>query len=466
MARISLFGLGTQSRAASVTAAMSQNLYYEQRPAGEKAQIVGYADPGLDLFAQAGDTKWRGLIPVEETVFFYGVHRGVFYEVNNAGVLTSRGTLNSTSGRVSMTHNGTVVLVVDGTDAYTYTIATTTFAQVTDVELIASPKTCTWIDQYFVVENGDEFQISTNGTTWPALDKAVPESSPDGMVLIFSDHGQLLPFGDISTEFWEDTGATDFPFAPIKSSTAEWGLASPWSLVKFNDSVAGLVKNRMGQVSVAVFAGTIPKKVSTPDIDSIINGYSAVNDATAISYMLNGHPMYQINFPTAGYSWRYDGLTGHWSSRKSYGSTRQRCEIGINYLNRTVFSDAANGNLYTLNQETYTENGDPIEVELVDDTLATQNLERFNIDRLRIDMETGVGLATGQGSNPQIMLQVSRDGGHAWGTEMWQTMGKIGAYRTRVEWRRLGFSDQVTFKLRITDPVKRVLVSAMINPPD
>jgi hypothetical protein len=43
-------------------------------------------------------------------------------------------------------------------------------------------------------------------------------------------------------------------------------------------------------------------------------------------------------------------------------------------------------------------------------------------------MEVGNGLATGQGSNPQIGLEVSRDNGKTWGAQMWKAIGAIGAY--------------------------------------
>jgi hypothetical protein len=455
-----------QSRSRAVSAARSQNIYFEQRPAGERNQVVAYGTPGLDLFTTAGDTAWRGLLPIETTDYLYGVHRGVHYQVDNAGTLTSRGTLNSSTGRVDMAHNGTVSMIVDGTDAYTYTISTTTLAEVSDGDLISNPKTCTWLDGYFIVENGSEFQISTDGSAWDATEKATPESSPDGIVRVFADHGELTVFGEISTEFWTNTGATDFPFAPLKSSTAEWGCAAPWSVCKFNDSVAFLAKNRMGEVAPAVMQGYIPRIIQSPDFAYEINSYSTVTDATAFSYMLGGHPMYQINFPTAGKSWLYDSLTGHFSPLKSSGITRQRNEIGVNYLAKTVISDYSSGRLYRLNQGTYSENGETIERELISETISSPDRDRFPVDCFRLDMETGVGLASGQGSNPMVMLQVSRDGGQTWGSELWRSAGKIGEYGRRVEWRRLGTSDQWTFKIRFTDPCKLTLLSATINQQD
>lgn len=464
--RVPLFGIGIQSRSRAVTPGGLVNLYTETRPVGEKAQIVAYGTAGLDLFTDAGDTPWRGLIPVETTDNFYGVHRGVFYQVDNAGIRTSQGTLNSVSGRVDMTHNGDVILMADGTDVYTYKISTDTFAEVSDGDLIANCKTCSWLDQQFLVENGTQFQISPDGSAWDATDVGVPESSPDGIVRLITDHGEATILGAVSTEFWASVPATDFQFAPNKAATAEWGCAAQNSVVKANDSVIFLAKNGDGQVSVVRLRGYTPEVISTPDLDHIINGYSVVSDATAFAYKLGGHPFYQINFPTADRSWLFDSFSNRWSRVQSYGSGRHRAEIGIQYLNRTVVSDYSSGRLYKINADTFTENGDTIESEMVSEGIRMPDGERFPVDRLRLDMETGVGLSSGQGSIPQVMLQVSRDGGQTWGSELFSSAGQIGKYKTRVEWRRLGISDQWAFKIRFSEPCKRVFVSASINPQD
>lgn len=468
MARIPLFGLGVQSRSRAVTSAQFQNFYIERRPEGEKSQLVAYGMPGLDLFKNLGDTPVRGMLSFEPDSLLYVVHRGMLYEINNAAVATSRGTLSTVSGKVSMAHDGTVIMIADGTYAYTYdTSSTSSFARITDPDLISNPSTVTWLDQYFIVENSLVFQIATDPTSWDATDIGVPETNPDSIVRIFSDHGEVLIFNDITIEPWANTGATDFPFAPIKSSVAEWGCAAKWSVCKFNDSVAFLAKNKLGQVSVALMKGYIPTVISTPDIDQIINSYSSVSDASAFSYMLGGHPMYQINFPSAGYSWLYDGRENFWSKLKSQDITRQRNEIGVEFINRTVVSDYTTGSIYNINPDTYSENGSMIEGEIISENISSPDGERFSVDRLRVDMETGVGLATGQGSDPQAMLQISRDRGQSYGTEMWRSFGKIGQYAKRIEWLRLGPTNtDINFKLRITDPVKRTIVSACINPKD
>jgi hypothetical protein len=55
-----------------------------------------------------------------------------------------------------------------------------------------------------------------------------------------------------------------------------------------------------------------------------------------------------------------------------------------------------------------------------------------------------VGQLNATAIDPQVMLRWSDDGGHTWSNSHWRSMGKTGAYGTRVLWRRLG----MTLKLR------------------
>jgi len=464
--RMPLFGIGMQGLSPVVTAKYMQNFYAEQRPAGERSQIAAHGFPGEDLFVDFGATAVRGTpLPVEQNDLLYVVHRGVLQEVNNTGTKAARGTLNTTSGYVEMAHNGTVIVIVDGTNGYTYNTSTASFATIASA-LPANPLTVTWIDGYFIAGFATgRFYISTDGTTWDALDFANAESNPDGVKRVYNDQGQVIIFGDISTEFWGNTGALDFPFAKIQGADQEWGLAAPASVAKLDNSVAFLCKNRMGEVIIGRLVGNQVQKISTPDLDSIINKYAAVSDATAHSYMLGGHPMYQINFPSAGYSWSFDALSNFWSIRKSEATTRQRNEYGSQYLNKTVFTDSESGKMYRLNADVFTENGSIIEGEIVGDHLPGE-LERGSIDTIRLDMEVGVGTTSGQGSNPQVMLQVSKNGGKTFGNERWTSAGALGEYDKRVEWRRFGDSRRWTFKIRITDPIKRTIVGVYVNPQD
>jgi hypothetical protein len=539
MAELNLFGISQFGKSHNVTSQDRLNCYLEVQPGDDRARVAIYGTPGLDLFTSFGDTPIRGVY--QRGDFLYAVHRGTFYEVNNAGVKTAKGTLGTTSGKVYMSDNGTQLMLTDGVTGYIYffdsysavgitsitnvtTTATMTtssphglpngayilvagatpaayngyfqitvtgdstltytmlsnpggaaapvgaytipqFVTITDTDYPGA-QTIAWQDGYFIVNPPDEqtFYVSAigDGLQWDALDFASAEANPDNIIAVWTDNSTLYLFGSVSTEFWTNSGAADFPFSRISGGSTEWGCAAINSIVKYDNTLAFLAKNRMGEVIVAKMAGNQPQRISNPELEFIINNYTSVGDCTTIAYMLGGHPMLQVNFPSADASWLYDGLSNVWSRVQSKDIGRHRAEMGVNYLDKIIVTDFENGNLYRLNPLSYTDNGEEIAFEIT-----TRHVEdddrRIVIDKLQLDMETGVGLVSGQGENPQVMMSISKDGGHTYGTEQWCDMGNIGEFRQRAIWRRLGQSRDWVFKWRITDPVKRVILGASIN---
>ena len=463
MAVYPLFGLSQQGKSSTVTSQNHLNIYAEVVADGEKSRVVYYGTPGLILFTSFGDTPVRGGIVVGDLIYY--VHRGTFYEVNNAGTKTSRGTLGTTSGRVQMTHNGTQIAIVDGTSYYVYTISTLTLAVVT-ANLVGVPIDVTFQDGYGILGFADgKFQITSAYAfqTLDALDYATAESNPDGLSRVLSDHGEIVLAGTETIEFWGNSGGLDFPYTNQRGSTLEFGLAAKWSLVKYNDSLAGLFKNRMGQVQVMMMAGHALRKISSNELDNLINKYGTVADATAFSYMLGGHPMLEINFAAAGKSWLYDASTDMWTSLESgLSGGRHRGEIHVDFINKPRISDYTTGVVYTLDADTYTDNGGVIPREITSRHV-TNGLDRLAVNKVEVGFETGVGLITGQGSDPQCMMSYSEDNGHTWSAEDWTTIGAIGTYTTRAFWTRIGAAYDFVFKFRITDSVKVVITSAAID---
>lgn len=457
--RQSLFGIGLSGKSVNVSAQRRLNLYLEFRPQDDGIRIVAYGTPGLTLFADFGDTPARGFHVVG--TLLYVVHRGTFWEVNNAGTMTSRGTLLTTTGRVYFADNGTTIMVVDGQFGYTFNTSTpgVPLAQITDVDF-PTPNTVTWLDQYFIVDKAlsGRFYISALGdpTNWDALDFANAEGNPDNLVRVFTDHGELIPLGDVTTEFWGDSGTADFPFARLGSAVVEWGLAARESLTKFENSLMFLGRNRMGECQVVLLNGYTPEPVGGQDFLDAINKYSTVNDATAFSYMNNGHPFYQINFPTASKSWLYDGSTKVWSEVGT-DVARHRANMGVFFINRMIVADWENGKLYTLDKTSFSDNGVSISRQIVSRHIIGEDY--VPISQLWLDMEEGVGLVSGQGSDPQVSLEVSEDRGHTWSNEIWRSFGKIGDFKNRAQWNRLGSAMSWTFRVKVTDPVKVALMS-------
>jgi len=93
----------------------------------------------------------------------------------------------------------------------------------------------------------------------------------------------------------------------------------------------------------------------------------------------------------------------------------------------------------------------------------TTDLQRQFFSDLQIQFQPGVGLQTGQGSDPEFILRWSNDGGFTWGNDHLVKIGKAGKYKHRAIKRRLGWARDRVYEVVITDPVYRVIVSANLN---
>jgi hypothetical protein len=133
-----------------------------------------------------------------------------------------------------------------------------------------------------------------------------------------------------------------------------------------------------------------------------------------------------------------------------------------------VVGDYENGNIYAFDLDVYADNGQIQRWLRSWRALPTgQNtLRRTAHHTLQLDCETGVGLNDGQGSDPQVMLRWSDDGGHTYSNERWTSIGRIGQYGKRAFWRRLGMTMKIrdrVYEISGTDPVKIAIMGAELR---
>lgn len=463
MARFPLFGTGLEAKSLRNSAQRRLNVFMEAKKDGDRQQMAWYGTAGLSLFGSSlGDTPVRGMYQLGD--YLYCVHRGTLYQINAAGTATSRGTLSTTEGRVDITGDGTYIVIVDGTAGYSFHTGTNAFAVISDADFPDTCNTCGFIAGRVLVDKdgtgsfycGDSYAP----TSWDATNFATAESSPDDLVRVYVDGGEIILFGSRTTEFWGNTGAADFPFGPVQGATAQWGLAARWSVAQLGNSVTFLASNQLGQVQVVNLQGYTPRVISDVDLETLINRYTVTSDATAFSYLAGGHQFYQLNFPTAGKSWLYDLHSGLWSELEAgTEGARHRAEMGTNFNGKTIVADYATGQLYELDLDTYTDNGAVIAREMRSRHVFDEN--PVTIRELWLDMETGVGLEGGV--EPQLMLQVSRDGGHTFGNERWTGLGGIGEFTKQAKFRRVGMADDFVLKVRMTEPVRFACLGAWLT---
>lgn len=465
--RIDLVGGTNQQLSLPFNAERSVNLYPVLDARGKDVAAL-YGTPGLDLFAVAGAGACRKTFAAPNGRAFIVSGNG-FYEIDSAGTVTSRGSLLQSSGNVTIAENGTQIAICDGTNVYIFTYSSNNFAKVTDVDLPSSG-TIDFIDGYFVVNenNSIKYYISApyDGTSWEALDFSSAESSSDYLLRVFNGQGLLWLFKKHSIEIHQNVGASDFPFREIAGATIDIGILAPHSVVSYNNTVIWLGRSNYGSGIVYASSNTNPQKISTEPINLLISQATNPEEITAYLYQKNEHTFYVLTGGGLPTSLVYDFTTNFWHERAYLDAegnfTQHRAYDCMFVFNKHIVGDRVNGNVYEMSNDVYSDNGDSILRERIYTHIFKDN-ERLRISELSIGFETGVGLVTGQGSDPQASLSLSRDGGKTYTASHTRSIGAIGKYNTEVTWRRLGIQQQTTFRLRISDPVKVAITGSYMR---
>lgn len=427
--------------------------------------------PGLRLLVTLPTSPVRGVWRASNDEIF-AVGGSKFYRVSSAWVATELGTLNTSTGPVSMADNGTFVVIVDGSDGWTWNIDTDSFTEISDSEFFPADQV-TYQDGFFVFnKSGTDFFFFVDDAALDidGLDITAAEGLADPLVGLVSQDQKLYLFGKQSTEVFYNTGDGNNPFQRIDGALISTGCAAAFSIARIGGSIYWLGGDETGSGIIYRTQGYQAQRISTPAIEGVIRALdvSDLADARGWTYQQGGHLFYCLNLPGANSTWVYDASTQMWHERTyigTFGSERHRADCHAVAHGENVVGDYESGKLYALDTDTYTDNSTFIERIRTSPHFA-QGMVRIFHNSFQLDMETGVGLdgaSSTQGADPQVMLQWSNDGGHTWSNEAWTDAGVIGATSVRVIWRRLGSARDRVYRVKITDPVKVVLIGAELG---
>ena len=459
------------ARSSNVSADRTVNLYPEltETGAGKNQEIAALVQrPGLLKLATLGSGPIRGLYRAS-TGNVFAVSGTGLYEITVPTVPVLLATGTTGSGPVSMADNGIHLVMVDGAKGYALNLSTGVVVEITDADFPDNATVVQFQDQYIIVNQPGtaRFWISglADAPNWDGLDFASAEGSPDRLVTLLVNNRELVLFGAQSTEIFFNSGNPDFPFERIQGAFIEQGIAAAATAKEIDNSPFWLGHDENGYGIVWRLVGYQGKRVSTHAVETALKSYGDLSGASAWVYQMGGHSFYCLN-AGGNTTWVYDISTNLWTeqtyTKTTGGEIRHRAENHCFDGTRHLVGDFENGNLYEMKDDVFTDDGAEI-VRMRRAPHISNNGKRLFHGSFQLDMETGVGLSTGQGSDPKVMLRFSDDGGHVWSGEKWVSAGKIGKYRHRAIWRRLGCSRSRVYELKITDPIKVTLISAFLE---
>jgi hypothetical protein len=457
MVPFNFVGPAYSGRSTNYSAQKLINLYLETGKGKSNLQLIG--SPGLSTpLVELGDPI-RGCKRISDDVSVV-VSGSTVYRVNSDFTTAVRGFISDDSRPVRIATNGIDVVVASAGNLYAITDAGSVF--------LRTASSVDEMDGIFLITEpgtGNFFVSDVNSTTIDALSFSVANGSPDNLVTLLVDHREVWLFGTNTIEVWYNSGVGVPPFARISGAFIETGCAAKDSVQKLANTVFWLGSDERGKGTVWSAQGYVPKKISDHAIEYHIGQWTTLDDAEAFVYTQEGHGFYVLTSPSSKQTWAFDVTTGEWHQRAYLEANgdlnRIRPRAHMFFANKNIVGDWTNGNLYEYSLNTYSDNGNPLPRIRSCMTLQEPGMLRQRNKSFRLDMDTGVGLTTGQGSDPQAMLRWSKDGGKTWSASIWRSMGKIGHYGWRTMWRRIGGGDRTVLEVTITDPIPVAMTGAV-----
>ncbi len=403
------------------------NGYVEPLAKGAPSGVVYRRAPGLTNWGTCTASGFRGAFEASNTLFCAYEDRLVYFG-SGGGTTTNVGTLvGDAKGFFARNNAATPDMVFCDTEGNisTFTSGTVT-GSYPDPDLPSVNSLCV-IDGYFVFStaNGKMYASGLNTTSVSALSFGTAEFKPDGLYRVINYANQLIAFGTKTTEFWQDVGATPFPFQ--RAQAVNFGLAGPYCVAGHEDGFgAGLVivahDNTVRQLSGYSF-----EKISPPDLDGLIEDEPDKTLIECSVYMSRGHAFALIQTSgTASWSWVYDLNNGKWAERNSYGLARSRITGGVSAFGKWLCGDTESGNVLEITKEDYSEVGDPFRFRL--ESGAVENFPiGMRVGRADFNFVTGVGVAAGTDpiqTDPTVEISWSDDGGHTWYPPQLRKLGR------------------------------------------
>lgn len=469
---VPMFGLGNQQRSPFLSSVDRLNCIVEQTENGrQQAAVMGM--PGLVRHATPGETPARGIYAKKGTLTFYiAIGNNVVVLAPN-GTTQTIATLTTDSGPVWIDDNGTQLFINDGITPLIYTYSTNTSAIITDIDYPEGARGGAFLQGRFWVytisgPNAGRCYASDlyDGTSWNGLNFITPAARPTGIIGIDRWADDLVIRGQGSVEWWSGAPtavAGALGFQPSAPANTEVGALAERGSSKVGQRYFFLGESD-GTAGAFEIVGYQVKKISTPAVDDAMSKQS-VATAICTGYMVNDHPIFQITIPSDidrnAMTWIYDASTNMWSKRSSHGKPYYRGLLAASTNSAVYITDAFSGNLYKMTEQAYDEDGELMEYEITSIHLLQEG-DGFSIDKIQIDMETGLGNPIPPGENPHGIVQVSKDGGHTWAIERYADLGKMGRYTMRAQEYQFGWARDFAVRFRITDPIPRRVSGAYL----
>ncbi len=474
MARVDLTGGMYQAKSVIAGAQRCVNLYPEKNQDSSPATYTNYPRSGLRNKHGHG-AAGRCIYRATNGQVFEVIGTEVYY-VPSTFAVVFLGFVAAGTSICSMSDNGIVILLVDGTGAgYTINLTTHAYAAIVDAAFYGSTRS-EYMDSYFVLNRPGSTQMYLSPPFWngtdpfDALDVADKIGGADLLQVAAANASNIQLIGTLTSEIWFNSGAADFPFERVPSVFIEHGTPAPYSVAQNDVGTYFLSQDDDGGCIFLKIVGYEAKRFSTHAIEAEISKYATVSDCVAMTYQQEGHAFVRFSFPTADKTWVWDEAAGLWHEQ-TWTDTD-----GIEHrhrVNQTAYGYGMNlgvdwefGTIYqedpTLFIDQYPGGDTPLVCRRGFPHILN-NGKRLSYAKFIADMAVGTATGLLLDEEPLMSLRWSDTRGASWGEPITTGVGSTGEYNRWITFWQLGLGQDRVFEIFWSAPYPTALQGAFIE---
>lgn len=293
------------------------------------------------------------------------------------------------------------------------------------------------------------------------------ESSSDSVNGLIACGSYLYVFGPKSVEVMAYQGAEYNTWSRLYfSAQSSFGLESPNSLCQVGNTVFFLSSGQARGKCIMAATGTNFEPVSDSWLDEKLESENT-DTAYTFAYSTSHHQFLVLQLNTLKETWCLDLATKEWHQRTSRDHTTtletQWRVGGIAYWHQKFYAftnDGMFGHFRGFVEEWKDGFKLPVIRHRQGPVFVSDN-RPFILEE--VALECNVGCGEDYKEDPEVLLEVSKDGGMTYGNVRSAKFGRTGMYSHRVRWHALGMTRLAVLRITFSEPMDFVLTDCDVR---
>lgn len=382
-----------------------------------------------------GGIVWNG-VP-------YRVMGTSFGSIAPDGTFTTLGDVGA-GGRCRFDYSFDLLAINSGNRLYYWNGAT--LVQVTDLDLLGV-NDIVWIDGYFMTTDGEFLVVTelTDPTQVNPLKYGSSEIDPDPVLALLKLRNEIYAVNRNTIEVFDNVGGELFPFQRNEGAQIPKGAIGRDACCIYLESVAFLGSGRNEALGVYIGVNASAQKISTQEIDTILEGYTEAQLASVIMEVRNdrSHQLLYVHLPDQ--TLVYDAAASQAVQQPAWtvlvsdavGNSAYRARNMLWAYDAWQVEDPNDARFGTLTRSISSHWGEKVRWEFAT-PVTYQEGNRAIVHRLELVALTG---SVAFGEDPRISTSYSIDGVN-WSQDHYRTVGRLGDFAKRLTWLRQGAMSQ------------------------